>query len=56
MVQSMLKGLNSSAGSVNGGSKCLDLLVCGVETSLWIGEQFVKDLRSVLPSVSLKVI
>lgn len=37
-------------------SRHVDLLVTGVENSLWLGEQFAKDLSAVMPLLSVKAL
>lgn len=34
----------------------LDLLITGVESSLWLGEQFAQDLSTLFPALSIKTI
>jgi len=33
---------------------CLDLLITGVESSLWLGERFAQDLTTLFPAFSVK--
>lgn len=35
---------------------CLDLLITGVESSLWLGERFAQDLTTLFPALSVKTI
>lgn len=37
-------------------SNHVDLLITGVENSLWVGEQFARDLERLLPLLSIKVL
>lgn len=37
-------------------SRHVDLLVTGVENSLWLGEQFARDLSAVMPLLSVKAL
>jgi hypothetical protein len=36
------------------GESPLDLLIIGVESSLWLGEQFAEDLHTLLPTLSVR--
>jgi hypothetical protein len=35
-------------------SRHVDLLITGVENSLWLGERFAKDLKTICPALSIK--
>jgi hypothetical protein len=35
-------------------SRHVDLLITGVENSLWLGERFAKDLKTIYPALSIK--
>lgn len=35
-------------------SRHVDILITGVENSLWLGEQFAKDLKTIFPLLSIK--
>jgi hypothetical protein len=37
-------------------SKAVDLLITGVESSLWIGERFAQDLKTIFPCLHVKTI
>lgn len=37
-------------------SRHVDLLITGVENSLWLGEQFARDLQSLMPLLSVRAI
>ena len=37
-------------------SRHVDLLITGVETSLWLGEQFARDLQSLMPLLSVRAL
>ncbi|MEB3323969.1 MAG: hypothetical protein VKM17_01370, partial [Cyanobacteriota bacterium] len=37
-------------------SRHVDLLITGVENSLWLGQQFAKDLSSLMPRLSVRVL
>ncbi|MBN3926145.1 hypothetical protein [Nostoc sp. NMS4] len=39
-----------------GHSKAVDLLITGVESSLWIGERFAEDLKTIFPCLHVKTI
>ena len=38
------------------GKDCTDLLIGGVETSLWIAEQFAVDLRAAFPNINITTV
>ncbi|MFN9532018.1 MAG: hypothetical protein ACK575_11340 [Cyanobacteriota bacterium] len=37
-------------------SNHVDLLITGVENSLWLGEQFAKDLTTLMPRLTVKAL
>jgi hypothetical protein len=46
----------SSVGLDGAKSDGIDLLVAGCEVSLWVGEQFVSDLRTALPALRARAV
>ena len=43
-------------GAPGGGSGGVDILITGIEVSLWVGEQFASDLNLIFPGLNIKCI
>ncbi|GAA6615658.1 hypothetical protein [Scytonema sp. NUACC26] len=54
--QKRQKAMQAGITTEIGHSKAVDLLVTGVESSLWIGERFAEDLKTIFPCLHVKTI
>jgi hypothetical protein len=51
-IKMFQEGLESQAGE----SPTLDILLIGVESSLWLGQRFAQDLKTIFPFLNVKAI
>ncbi|MGB8702789.1 MAG: hypothetical protein WCD18_25520 [Thermosynechococcaceae cyanobacterium] len=54
--QKQIKGLEAGLNTQIGEGHTVDLFITGVENSLWLGEQFAQDIKTIFPFLHVKTL